>query len=64
MKIQDRFKKIFPAANVYWNSNINQLSLHFCGERVNESEVKLKVYKELSFCGLLNAVDSVRIFAY
>lgn len=64
MKIQERFKRIFPNADVYWNGNINQLSLHFCGEQIDEHETQVKVYKELSFCGLLNAVESVRILSY
>lgn len=64
MKITERFKKLFPTAEVYWNWNINQLSLHFMDQEIDVSEVEVKVYTELSFAGLLNAVEIVRILSY
>lgn len=64
MKITERFKKIFPTAQVHWNYNINQLSLHFMNQKINEEEIKLKVYIELNFARLLRAVDSVKILGY
>lgn len=64
MKITERFKRIFPTANIYWNWNINQLSLHFINETIDVSKVEVEVYKELAFAGLLNAVESVRILSY
>ena len=64
MSITDRFKKLFPNADVYWNWNINQLSLHFIKEKIDVEQVKVQVYRELSSAGLLNAVESVRILNY
>lgn len=63
MSIVERFSKIYPKAKVYWNGNINQLSLHF-NENINEQSIRTRVYKELSFCNLLNAVNSIRILSY
>ena len=64
MSITDRFKKLFPNADVYWNWNINQLSLHFIKEKIDVEQVKVQVYRELSSAGLLNAVESVKILSY
>lgn len=64
IKITERFKKLFPNAEIYWNWNINQLSLHFISETIDVEEIKIKVYKELNFAGLLKAVESIRILNY
>lgn len=64
MNIKERFAKVFPTANIYWNGKNNQLSLHFINQRVNVKEIETKAYKELAFCGLLSAVESIRILSY
>ena len=63
-KIQDRFSAIFPKAKVYWNGNINQLSLHFMDCDIDTKTVQSKVYAELSKTGMLEAVESVKILSY
>ena len=63
-KIQDRFSAIFPKAKVYWNGNINQLSLHFMDYDIDTKTVQSKVYAELSKIGMLEAVESVKVLSY
>ena len=64
MKIQDRFSEIFPKAKVYWNGNVNQLSLHFMDCDIDTKIVQSKIYAELSKIGLLEAVESVKVLRY
>ena len=64
MKIQDRFSEIFPKAKVYWDGNVNKLSLHFMDCDIDTKIVQSKIYAELSKIGMLEAVESVKILSY
>lgn len=65
MKITDRIAKLMPNdVKVYWNGNINQLSVHSENKYLTKTQIENIVLRELDFANLLRAVESLRIIIY